>query len=70
MALDMSWRLALAVLLPVIGGYELDQKLETSPWLLLTGFVLALAGVALVMWRTVKVASKQPIPPVGKVGKN
>jgi F0F1-type ATP synthase assembly protein I len=52
MALDMSWRLAVAVLVPMVGGYELDQKLNSSPVLTIIGFVLAMLGFALVLWRT------------------
>jgi F0F1-type ATP synthase assembly protein I len=52
MALDMSWRLAVAVLVPMVGGYELDQKLNSTPAFTITGFVLAMAGFGLVLWRT------------------
>ncbi len=50
-ALDMSWRLAIAVLVPIIGGYELDHKLHLTPLLTIVGFVLAMGGMALVLWR-------------------
>ena len=42
--LDMSWQLAIVVLVPVIGGFELDKQLHTSPWLLVVGFILAMIG--------------------------
>jgi F0F1-type ATP synthase assembly protein I len=60
MALDMSWRLAVAVLVPIIGGYELDQKLKTAPLLTIVGFLLAMGGMALVMWQTLQVANQVP----------
>lgn len=60
MALDMSWRLALAVLIPIIGGYELDSRFGTTPLLTLTGFVLAMAGFGLVLWRTTQAVSQIP----------
>lgn len=50
--LDMSWRLAVVVLVPIIGGNALDQKLGFSPILLISGFVLAFAGVIVVMRQT------------------
>jgi len=53
-ALDMSWRLAVVVLLPLIGGVELDKKLNTSPWFTIVGFLLAMAGAGLVMWQTLQ----------------
>ena len=62
MALDMSWRLALVVLIPVIGGYELDKRFKTSPTLIIIGFVVAMAGMALVMWQTLQAANRLPVP--------
>jgi hypothetical protein len=52
--LDMSWRLAIVVLLPIIGGYKLDQFLGTLPALTIIGFVVAMSGMAYVMWRAIK----------------
>lgn len=62
MALDMSWRLAIAVLVPIIGGFELDKKFDTSPVYMILGFVLAMAGMALVFWRTLQEAAKIEVP--------
>lgn len=52
-ALDMSWRLALAVLVPIVGGYELDQHLGITPALTIIGFLVAMAGVFMILRRTV-----------------
>lgn len=49
--LDMSWQLAIVVLVPIIGGFELDKHLHTSPWLILVGFVIAMAGTYVVIKR-------------------
>ena len=62
MALDMSWRLAIAVLVQIIGGFELDKRLDTSPAFMITGFVLAMLGMALVFWRTLQEAAKVETP--------
>lgn len=62
MALDMSWRLAIAVLVPIIGGFELDQRLNTTPLLTITGFVLAMAGMALVLWQMLQTVNQLPVP--------
>jgi F0F1-type ATP synthase assembly protein I len=62
MALDMSWRLAIVVLIPIIGGFKLDEKLNTTPVLAITGFVLAMAGTAGVMWQTMRAANSLPAP--------
>jgi F0F1-type ATP synthase assembly protein I len=64
MALDMTWRLAVVVLLPVIGGFKLDEALDSSPAFIITGFVLAMAGTAYVMWQTMQTANKLPVPKV------
>jgi F0F1-type ATP synthase assembly protein I len=50
-ALNMSWQLAIVVLVPVIGGFELDKKLNTVPALTIVGFLLAMGGMAFVVWR-------------------
>ncbi len=54
MAVDMGWRLAVVVLVPIVGGYELDQVLKTSPWLTALGFLIALGGTALIFWKTLQ----------------
>ncbi len=44
-AMNMSWQLAVVVLVPIIGGFELDQKLDTLPALTIAGFFIAMAGM-------------------------
>lgn len=61
LALDMSWRLAIVVLVPIIGGFELDKRLHTSPLLVIVGFLLAMAGVALVLWQMLHIANQMPV---------
>jgi F0F1-type ATP synthase assembly protein I len=62
MALDMSWRLAIVVLVPIIGGFELDKHLHTTPLLTIVGFILAMAGMAFVMWQTLQAANRLSLP--------
>jgi F0F1-type ATP synthase assembly protein I len=50
-SLAMSWQLAIVVLVPIIGGYKLDQHLGTTPYLLIIGFILAMAGTYLIVKR-------------------
>jgi F0F1-type ATP synthase assembly protein I len=52
-ALDMSWRLAIVVLVPIVGGFELDKHLGVGPALTIVGFLVAMAGVYIIMKRTV-----------------
>ncbi len=72
MAVDMSWRLALAVLVPIIGGFKLDEALDMAPLLTILGFLLAMGGMALVLWQTMQAANRLPVssvPPVSKAKK-
>lgn len=62
MALDMSWRLAVVVLVPIVGGFELDKKFHTTPTLTIIGFVVAMLGMAVVMWQTLQAANRLPVP--------
>jgi F0F1-type ATP synthase assembly protein I len=50
-ALDMSWQMAIVVLVPIIGGVELDKHWHTTPWLTISGFILAMFGTYLVIKR-------------------
>lgn len=74
MALDMSWRLAVVVLVPIVGGFEIDSHVGTTPLLTVIGFLVAIAGVFIVMRQTVKAANvatgknapaAQVVPPQG-----
>lgn len=60
-ALDMSWRLAIVVLVPIIGGFELDQRWHTEPAFLIIGFLVAGAGTAIILKQTLDQYS--PVPP-------
>jgi F0F1-type ATP synthase assembly protein I len=53
-SLNMSWQLAIVVLVPIIGGFKLDQALGSLPGLTIVGFLLAMAGMAVVVWRQMK----------------
>lgn len=50
--LSMSWQLAAMVLIPVVGGYKLDQHFNTLPLWTIVGFVIAMAGSALIIKKT------------------
>ncbi len=65
MALDMTWRLAIVVLVPIIGGFYIDQWLEMSPVFTIVGFFLAMTGMGLVMWQTMQAANQIEIPKKG-----
>ncbi len=52
--INLSWRLALTVLIPVVGGIKLDDKFDTAPSFALTGLMLASVGACVAIWSTVK----------------
>jgi F0F1-type ATP synthase assembly protein I len=43
-ALALSWQLALVVIVPIVGGYLLDQHYHKAPIITFAGLVLALIG--------------------------
>ena len=64
-ALNMSWQLAIVVLVPVIGGFELDKKLGSLPGFTAVGFVIAMIGMAVVVWRQVQLLTPDSTKPSG-----
>lgn len=50
--LDMTWQMALVVLIPIIGGFELDKHFNLTPLLTIIGFVLAMTGTYFVIKRS------------------
>ncbi|MGC1176961.1 MAG: AtpZ/AtpI family protein [Candidatus Saccharimonadales bacterium] len=69
-ALNMSWQLAIVVLVPIVGGFELDKLFGTLPALTIIGFIAAMIGMGLVVWRQMQLYSPQipaaPSKPKGK----
>ncbi|HET7673527.1 MAG TPA: hypothetical protein VFK11_03385 [Candidatus Saccharimonadales bacterium] len=61
MALDMSWQLAVVVLVPVIGGAKLSKTTGTNAYLFV-GLALAVVGSTAVMWRAMQAANRLPVP--------
>ncbi len=61
----MSWQLAVVVLVPIIGGFELDKRLNTLPALTIAGFFIAMCGMAAVVWRQLQMFA----PPAQHDGK-
>ena len=64
-AANMSWQLAIVVLVPIVGGFELDKKLNTLPALTIVGFVAAMVGMGAVVWRQLQIFAP-PLPPSSK----
>lgn len=66
MGIDMSWRLAFSVLVPIVGGYELDKHFSTSPILFIIGFALAIVLSVVTIRRTLKLANQLPFAEITK----
>lgn len=52
--LNLSWKLAVVVLAPLLLGSYLDSTFDMYPVLTLVGFVIAMIGVVLVVWRQIR----------------
>jgi len=50
-AMSMGWQLAVVVVIPIVGGYYLDQRLDKSATWEIVGFVVALLGFIVVVRR-------------------
>jgi Putative F0F1-ATPase subunit Ca2+/Mg2+ transporter len=62
MALNMTWQLAIVVLVPILAGVKLDKDFKTGSTCTFIGLGLALLGSIAVMWRTLQVANRLPVP--------
>ena len=60
MGLDMSWRLALSVLVPIVGGAQLDKHFKTSPIMLIIGFAVAILLTIFTIRRTLALTKELP----------
>jgi Putative F0F1-ATPase subunit Ca2+/Mg2+ transporter len=62
MLLNMSWQLAIVVLVPILAGVRLDKAFGTGNVYTFVGLGLALIGSIVVMWRAMQVANRLPVP--------
>jgi len=62
LAFNMSWQLAIVVLVPILAGVKLDKALGTHQLLTFVGLGLAVVGAAAVMWRAMQRANRLPVP--------
>lgn len=58
MALDMSWRLAVVVIIPIVIGATIDDHYKVGALYLIIGLVLALALAILVVYQSYQEANK------------
>ncbi len=57
-ALDMSWRLAIVVIIPIVIGALLDDHYKVGALYLIIGLVLALVLAVLVVYQSYQEANK------------
>jgi F0F1-type ATP synthase assembly protein I len=55
----MTWQLAIVVLIPVVGGSELDKHYHAAPLWIIVGGVIALLGVIAVLKNILTVANRR-----------
>lgn len=48
---NLTWQMAVVVLVPIVGGIQLDKKFETTPLLTIIGFIVTTLAVGVVLWR-------------------
>jgi dipeptide/tripeptide permease len=61
-AINMSWQLAIVVLVPIIGGVQLDKVFGHTEVYIFIGLAIAVVGSAFVLWRTMQAANRLPVP--------
>lgn len=63
-ALNMTWQLAVVVLLPIGGGFQLDKKFGTLPILTIIGFIVAITSMVIVVNRQLRAFGPPPKTPI------
>ena len=69
MVLDMTWRLALVVIIPIVTGSYLDTHFKQNYSFVLVGIFLALIGSASVIYKSYLNANKMNMVVKPKAGK-
>ena len=46
---NMGWRMAIMIVIPIIIGLKLDERFDSKPSYVLTGFFLAIGGCAYII---------------------
>jgi F0F1-type ATP synthase assembly protein I len=62
LAWEMTWKLAVVILGPIVGGVYLDNTFNTDTLFTFLGLLLAIIGSIAVMWQIVRIANGMPVP--------
>ncbi len=65
LTLDMTWRMVIVILIPLLLGYLLDKGIHTTPLFTVLGLIIALISMTLVLKRTLKIINSKNIPTNG-----
>ncbi len=57
--LNMGWRLAVTVVIPIVAGVKIDDHFHTSPSYTLVGLMLAAVAGSAAVWTTIKQVNKE-----------
>lgn len=63
MALDMTWRLALVVVIPIVIGSTIDKHLKTKYTFVILGIFFAVLGAVVITYRSYKIAGQINVKP-------
>lgn len=58
-AISMGWRLAVAVLIPIVVGVKLDERFHSEPSYTLAGLMIAAFASVLIITKTVQEVNRQ-----------
>lgn len=57
--LNMGWRLAITVVIPIVLGVKLDERFNTAPSLTLLGLFIATTAGCMAVWSTIQEINKE-----------
>lgn len=58
--LNLTWQMAIVVLVPIVGGYYLDKYFHTVPLITIVGFVVSSFCVAIVLKQQLEMFGPTP----------
>ncbi|HUP26332.1 MAG TPA: AtpZ/AtpI family protein [Candidatus Limnocylindrales bacterium] len=58
---NMGWRLALTVVIPIVGGVKIDEHFKTAPSFTLLGVMLAAVAGCAAVWATIKEINQEQL---------
>lgn len=62
LAADMSWKLAIAVLVPILAGVQIGKATGSQTVWTLIGLGISVIASAAVLWQTLQAANRLPVP--------